>query len=380
MDVRTMYRCRQCGMLSEITQTYCSRCGANLSMNADHVVSGGGQGYYGQKKNSAKIWIIAAAAAVCAAALVVAGIFIVPKLMSDPNAWRYNQIGYIDGESAFGITNISREDVHSITFLNTLRNVPSSAVDISQYSDGSVMAWSEYSNGMYNVYVAGKGGVKAPENCTELFSEYTNAESIIFNGNFHTEMVTNMSSMFNDCNSLSNIDIKSLDTSSVQTMWNMFYGCVSLRSLDLSSFNTSNVTNMEYMFEDCYGLETINLSSFNTSNVENMGFMFRNCESLTSLNLSRFDTSNVTEMWSMFEGCESLTSLDLSNFDFSSVTDVDEMFSGCRSLANLKMSSNFSSNLEYAHSVFYGCDSLPEDVQNAIFKEIEAGSGLSDIS
>jgi surface protein len=50
----------------------------------------------------------------------------------------------------------------------------------------------------------------------------------------------------------------------------MFNQCSSLTSLDLSNFNTSNVNNMSGMFSQCSSLTSLDLSNFNTSNVKDM--------------------------------------------------------------------------------------------------------------
>ncbi len=57
---------------------------------------------------------------------------------------------------------------------------------------------------------------------------------------------------------------------------------------------------MRYMFDDCESLTQLDVSNFDTSNVTDMTCMFAGCESLTQLDISNFDTSNVTNMISMF--------------------------------------------------------------------------------
>ena len=37
-------------------------------------------------------------------------------------------------------------------------------------------------------------------------------------------------------------------------MYGMFFGCKSLTNIDLSNFNTQNVTDMSYMFDECNSL------------------------------------------------------------------------------------------------------------------------------
>ena len=152
--------------------------------------------------------------------------------------------------------------------------------------------------------------------------------------------------MFNDCESLTSLDLSSFNTSLVTNMNRMFFGCGSLTSLDLSSFNTSACTDMGYMFYNCESLTSLDLSSFNTSLVTNMSSMFFGCASLTSLDLSSFNTSLVTNMNRMFFGCGSLTSLDLSSFNTSLVTNMDNMFFGCDALTSLDLSSFNTQNVK----------------------------------
>lgn len=57
---------------------------------------------------------------------------------------------------------------------------------------------------------------------------------------------------------------------------------------------------MYQMFNDCRSLTSLDVSQFDTSKVTNMGYMFFNCNLLTSLDVSNFNTSNVTRMDTMF--------------------------------------------------------------------------------
>ena len=135
-----------------------------------------------------------------------------------------------------------------------------------------------------------------PKNTNYWFCMLMNIQKINGLENFNTSNITDMSSMFVGCESLTNLDLSDFDTSNVTNMSSMFIGCESLTNLDLSDFDTSNVTNMSDMFVGCESLTNLDLSDFDTSNVTNMSYMFSNCESLTNLDLSNFDTSNVTDM------------------------------------------------------------------------------------
>ena len=132
-----------------------------------------------------------------------------------------------------------------------------------------------------------------------------------------------------------------IDTSSVTNMASMFNNCNVLRSAYLSGLNTSSVTNMASMFYNCKNLMELDLSGFKTSNVTNMAAMFAQCKSLTSLDLTHFDTRNVTMMTNMFAQCSSLTSLSVRNFDTRNVTMMINMFGGCSKLNKLYLRSSF---------------------------------------
>ena len=112
----------------------------------------------------------------------------------------------------------------------------------------------------------------------------------------------------------------------------------------LKGLDTSNVTNMSSMFVSCSSLTSVDLSNFNTSNVTGMNSMFFGCSSLTSLDLSNFNTSNVTSMNGMFLGCSALISLDLSNFNTSKVNDIGSMFNECPSLKDVYITVEASLN------------------------------------
>jgi surface protein len=62
------------------------------------------------------------------------------------------------------------------------------------------------------------------------------------------------------------------------------------------------ITNISKMFNNCSSLTELDLSSFNTINVTNMGNMFQDCSSLTSLNIQNFNSKNITFMNNIFSG------------------------------------------------------------------------------
>ncbi len=252
---------------------------------------------------------------------------------------------------------VLRKDVASITFLDTVTDAPEDSWDISEDGDGSVLAWVTGEAPAYDLYIAGEGGVRAPENCYGLFATYVNITSITFGTAFDTSEVTDMTYMFAYCEKLTDLDVHSFDTSHVTNMMGMFDECLELSNLDVSSFDTSLVTDMSYMFSSCNSLTALGLRNFDTSHVTNMASMFSTCFSLRDLDISSFDTSLVTDMSCMFTGL-CLTDLDVSNFDTSSVTDMSLMFHACIGLTDLDIGNFGTSHVTDMEGMFYNCTSL----------------------
>ena len=106
---------------------------------------------------------------------------------------------------------------------------------------------------------------------------------------------------------------KYLNTSQVTDMTMMFYECSSLTELNLTSFNTANVTIMNYMFEGCSSMKTLNLLWFETTKAGSTRGMFRNCSSLTTIYCNTnwwsggaLGTAEKFNYGIMFEGCTAL--------------------------------------------------------------------------
>ena len=132
-----------------------------------------------------------------------------------------------------------------------------------------------------------------------------------------------------------------------------------LTEVNIKSIDTSKCTTLRYAFMMCSALTSLDLSMLDTSNVTNMSGVFYICSTLNDLNVSTWDTFKVTSMENMFEGCSSLTTVDLSSFDTSNVTNMDWMFRSCDNLSMIKfgIKANISSLTDYEYMFEY----LPEN-------------------
>ena len=147
----------------------------------------------------------------------------------------------------------------------------------------------------------------------------------------------------------------------------MFENCSSLTSLDLSNFNTEKVTDMRWMFGGCTSLASIGLYSFNTKNVKNMNSMFNKCYALTTLDLSSFNTEKVTKMFLMFNYCSTLATIYASDkFVVTNVESDEFMFDGCKKLKGAIEYDKKKTNSSYAnYTTGYFTLKLPTSI-NAI--------------
>lgn len=199
-----------------------------------------------------------------------------------------------------------RQQISSITFLNTLKDKKENAWDVSAGQDETVLAWTEPAGDeKYDLYIAGEGGVQAPVSSAGLFAHYEAAE-INFNGCFDTSKTEDMKMMFFCSGKLEQLDLKEFDTSSVTDMSLMFANCTGLKQLDVSSFNTSRVTTMELMFSNCGQLEQLNVTGFDTGRVTTMSCMFAQCTNLRELDVTGFRADSLKDESGMFAGCDSL--------------------------------------------------------------------------
>ena len=122
------------------------------------------------------------------------------------------------------------------------------------------------------------------------------------------EGITDMSSMFNNCNNLQTIRL--IDTSNVINMKSIFLSCSNLQTIPL--IDTSNVINMEEMFYECRNLQTI--PSLDTSKVTNMYNMFCYCNSLTSIPALNAQSLNMHPYFGIFGWSDLPNIIDFGGF------------------------------------------------------------------
>lgn len=274
-----------------------------------------------------------------------------------------------------------REEILAVRFQAELKKAPAGSWDVSRDCNRKVVAWVEQEQDGPVLVIAAQGGIRAPENCRDLFAGYRAVKSIDFGGCFDTSAVTDMSGMFRDCAALEGVlDLSGFQTSAVTDMSGMFAGLKQVDTVDLSAFDTANVTDMEEMFRDYGGsldlgtfhtekvrdmsrmfagstVEVLDLKSFSTGNVTTMQSMFDGCTRLRKLDITSLNTGKVTDMQAMFRSC-GLAAIDVSRFETGLVRDMSSMFAGCVNVTGLTLGSFDTGAVETMASMFNGCEKL----------------------
>lgn len=232
-------------------------------------------------------------------------------------------------------------------------------LNISSFETGKVSQFANMFDGCSSLERLDVSGfdTSAALDMSAMFKGCSNLKELNI-AKFDTDRVRSMMEMFSGCSSLNALDVTTLNTSKVTKMGAMFKDCKELDAIDVSGFDTSKLIDPEdtagqegalsSMFEGCSSLQEINLDELFTSNVVDFSQMFKNCSSLRSLDLSNFDTARAITMEEMFSGCSSLSQIELpNNFVGDSISylygNIDYLFYGCNSLETIPENFSFGS-------------------------------------
>ena len=161
---------------------------------------------------------------------------------------------------------------------------------------------------------------------------------------------TAIEAMFQDSTKLTTIiGLDKIDTSRITNMSSVFNGCSSLTSLDLSSWDVSKVTNTANMFKGTSKLNSLTLN-WDLSNAINLSGMFQGTglSKIEGITLSEeppyhSDPLQRRVMRDFVRGCPNLTSI---NIDLRGFCRHDEMF-------------RESPNISYIKSIDFTYDVIP---------------------
>ena len=203
-------------------------------------------------------------------------------------------------------------------------------------------------------------------NFTYMFSNCRRLMEIRGVNNFNVTNATNISVMFNHCDSLKSLDVSNWDISKITSMSSVFAYCRSVTRFDLRGWDVSKVTNFASAFQECNSAKAILLPAGNHATVTTFGQMFNACHSVQHLDISRLvATASCTNIYMMFANCWALKELDFPAWTLTGIGNgsgtANSMFINCYSLESITGISNwkfqFTNSLT---SMFSGCHSLKD--------------------
>ncbi len=238
--------------------------------------------------------------------------------------------------------------------------VPLSEFNLSSATFANTTNFSNFFKESGNYYLTlklPKLSLASAENLSQMFYKSEISGLTLNEASMGGNHITDMSSMFQDCASLEEIDLHNITTGPLENIASMFKHLPYIKKIVLPSvFNTAAVTDFSSFLADSVKLTTlensdkIKLSSaINTShmfynlplldlkdfiehieseNITDASYMFyRTKSSQNTILPTTFKTHNISNMQSMFSGFRTPL-LDISNMQFDSVTTMEEMLSG----------------------------------------------------
>lgn len=185
------------------------------------------------------------------------------------------------------------------------------------------------------------------QNCNSLirlqipisWRSITNASAFIQSCNLLTKIelpatwgnVTNISNFFNTCIALTSVTLPS-SWGSITNVSNLFSYCYSLREITLPT-SWGSVTSVAAMFAYCYSLKTISVPTTWNPAISSLSAFFQDCRSLQKFTFPQ-SPGSITNTLNMFNNCYSLTEVTLPTSRWN-LTSMSGMFGYCYSLIKI---------------------------------------------
>ena len=161
------------------------------------------------------------------------------------------------------------------------------------------------------------------------------------------------------------LDQWNLNTNSQISLQGMFSGCTQLSDAVVAAigarWSTQTVTDMSSMFQNCPSITGVGLETWNTGAVQDMSRMFQNAVLFNPQNLSTWDVRAVTDMSYMFSGAASFRGVGLEHWQLKSTSFFDNMFSTA-ALFNAPIGSWFVGTALSMNNMFFSAGNFAQDL------------------
>ena len=144
----------------------------------------------------------------------------------------------------------------------------------------------------------------------------------------------------------------------------MFQGCSSLTAIPSTLTIPNSVTNCSQMFRACRSLTAIPETLTIPNSVTNCSNMFNSCSKITAIPETLTIPNSVTNCQSMFNGCSKITAIQEGFTLGNSVTNCAYMFQNCTSLTVIPSTLTIPNSVTTCAYMFQNCTSLTSDISN----------------
>lgn len=203
---------------------------------------------------------------------------------------------------------------------------------VRDYRPTSCSTWFEDFEKLKSVQGLSNLNTSEVTSTTSMFADCKSLTKIDLSG-LRMDNVVSMSQMFVGCSALVEVNMNfATATDNLEVLYNAFGSCSKLETLTgLDKLHTQNVTDMSYMFQECKALKTLDLSGFDGSSVKTIECMFLHCSSLQTVDLRNFDPKQLNNYTYVFNGCSDLVAI-YCNSKWTNGASSKYSFVGCSKL------------------------------------------------
>ena len=189
-------------------------------------------------------------------------------------------------------------------------------------------------------------------------SAFNNASaltSLNFGNSATFASLENAYQMFRNCSALTSISMPNATFESVTDARAMFYNCNLLTTITWAATFTALQTCggiSQGFFQECRSLTSINLDSCVFANVTNIRNMFNNCRAITAISIPNATFEAVTDVTQMFYVCSSLVTIDLPKATFASATTITYWLNSASAVKTINLPKATFANLPNGTGMF----------------------------
>ena len=211
-----------------------------------------------------------------------------------------------------------------------------------------------------------------------MFNDCSSLTTIDMSG-WNTAACVGMASMFYNCSSLTNLDVSGWDFSSCKSLLRFALGCTALQSLTLKSTNNPVLTNISYLCCTT-GVVSVNVNDFDVSAVTDMAQAFGSNPNLLEVIIPNWVAPNLQFPHELFAFDPVLKTVDISGLTMDKAERCTYMFLRCYALTSLKFPNmgQLKADTDNNKSISFDACPLDKTSLDSIFAYDRTANGLTN--